>query len=183
MNKILFSFLFSLSVGFVSAQDSIRYTYSLDTFGIDSFFLVETIVTPLSGLPRGTESLTPYYFTDTSQLTAFINVLKADSAVIQRQYDLLADQKYAWTYKISRLECLRDSVFLGRSCGTAIGARMVTAPPPVEEMKSQEVGYWIIYTTGKRAYIPPGEEPEANGTILNQDGTTTRYRKPKQVKL
>lgn len=177
---LLFSFLsFALS-----AQDTIVYTYSLDTFGIDSFFLVETVKQPQTSLPRPVETMTPYYFRDTSELTAFINVLKADSAVIQRQFEILSDQKYAWTYKISRLECLRDSVFLGRSCGTSVGARMVAMPPPPEMQSAEpEYGYWIIYTNGKRAYIPPGELPALSGTILYPDGRTERYRKSKEIKL
>lgn len=178
MKKILFALLLALS-GTIQAQDSIIYTYSLDTFGIDSFFLVETVSTPQFGLPRPSETSTPIYFRDTSELTAFINVLRADSAAIQRQYEALSAQKYAWYYKIERLECLRDSVFLGISCGTSIGARMVTAPPPEAHEQSEPPGYWIIYTGGKRAYIRRDEEPAASGVILNHDGTTTRYRKPK----
>jgi hypothetical protein len=171
----LFSF-FSLTL---SAQDSIIYTYSLDTFGVDSFFLIETVSTPQIGLPRPSQTSTPIYFRDTSEMTAYINVLRADSAVIERQYAALAAQKYAWFYKIKRLECLRDSVFLGTSCGTSIGSRMVTAPPPEMQAQSEPEGYWIIYTGGKRAYIRRDEEPDASGVILNADGTTTRYRKAK----
>lgn len=181
MKNLLFSIVFLFSAA-LSAQDTIRYTYSLDTFGIDSFFLVETVNSPILGLPRGNEATTPYYFTDTAQFNTFINLLKGDSANIEQQFKSLSDYRYAWSYKISRLECLRDSVFLGLSCSGLIGSRMVTAPQPVEEMQP-EYGYWIIYTSGKRAYIPPDQEPASNGTILNKDGTTTRYRKLKNVKL
>lgn len=182
MKKTIFIFLVCVS-HCLRGQDTITYTYTLDTFGVDSFFLIETVKTPQLGLPRGTEIKTPFYFRDTSELTVFINVLKADSSVIERQFKALSDQKAAWNYKIKRLECLRDSVFKGANCGGGIGSRMVAMPPPEMQSAEPEYGYWIIYTNGKRAHIPPGEEPELSGTILYPDGRTERYRKPKSVKL
>lgn len=182
MKKTLIVFLVCVSHG-LFAQDTITYTYSLDTFGVDSFFLIETIKAPQFGLPRGTETKTPFYFRDTSELTAFINVLKADSTVIEKQFKALSDQKSAWNYKIKRLECLRDSVFRGVSCEIGIGSRMAAMPPPEMQSAEPEYGYWIIYTNGKRAYIPPGNLPELSGTILWPDGRTERYRKTKEVKI
>lgn len=185
MKKTILFFALLFSGLSAWSQDTITYTYTLDTIRSDSFFLVETIKYPSPGLPRGYEAKNNYFFTDTASFNVMIRALKSDSANISVQVDRLNDEKYAIQYRIARLECLRDSVFTGASCTGSIGSRTLLAPP-TELMEAQamqpDYGYWIIYADKTRAYIPPGAEPLASGTILYPGGGTRRFVKPKPKK-
>lgn len=185
MKKTILFFALLLSGLSAWSQDTITYTYTLDTIRRDSFFLVETIKYPSPGLPRGYETKNNYFFRDTASFNVMVRALKSDSANIGIQVRRINDEKNAIGYRIARLECLRDSVFSGASCTGSIGRRTLLAPP-TEAMEAQamqpDYGYWIIYTDNTRAYIPPGAEPLASGTILYPGGGTRRFVKPKPQK-
>lgn len=162
-------------------QDSATYTFELDTFGLDSFFLIERISTPQAGLPRAVETEYPIYMTDTAQLTAYIVSLRAEYDAITAQAAELAKRKSAWDYRYNRVICLRDSVFYGASC-TGVGSRMVKAPP-VETSAAEPQGFWVVYPTGGFDWITGVEQARESGTILYRNGATGELKKPKAKKV
>lgn len=161
-------------------QDSATYTFRLDTFGIDSFFLVEVISTPQKGLPRAIETEYPIYMTDTAQLSAYIVSMEAEYDAITAQAAELVKRKAAWDYRHQRVICLRDSVFYGASC-TGIGSRMVKAPP-VEVASPEPAGFWVVYPAGGFDWITGVEQAKQSGTILYRNGATGKLTKPKAKK-
>ena len=194
MKHILFSILFFPLAAF--GQDSATYTFRLDTFGIDSFFLVEVYTQPQAGLPRAIETEYPIYMTDTAQLTAYIVSLGAEYDAITAQAAELAKRKSAWDYRHQRVICLRDSVFYGASC-TGVGSRMVKAPPVESSMVHDTIdtrvkayvevypgpqGFWVVYPTGGFDWITGIEQAKQNGTILYGNGATGVLTKPKTKK-
>lgn len=175
MKKILFVLLLPL---FAFGQDSATYTFRLDTFGIDSFFLVEVTTIPQAGLPRAIETEFPIYMTDTAQLSAYIASMDAEYNAISAQAAELAKRKSAWDYRKQRVTCLRDSVFYGTSC-TGIGSRMVKAPPK----ELQELpGFWVVYPSGGFDWITGVEQAKGSGTILYSSGVSATLTKPKTTK-
>lgn len=177
MKKILVSLLFLPLIAL--GQDSATYTFRLDTFGIDSFFLVEVYTQPQAGLPRAIETEYPIYMTDTAQLSAYILSMQAEYDAITAQAAELVKRKAAWDYRHQRVICLRDSVFYGASC-TGIGSRMVKAPPPGADMADSEPsGFWVTYNTGGFDWITGIEQAKADGTILYRNGTTAKFTRPK----
>ena len=179
MRKILFAIMFLPLSAF--GQDSATYTFRLDTFGLDSFFLVEVYTQPQAGLPRAIETEYPIYMTDTAQLSAYITSMEAEYDAITAQASELVKRKAAWDYRHQRVICLRDSVFYGRSCGTGIGSRMVTAPP-VEAQAVEPAGFWVVYPTGGFDWITGVEQAKQSGTILYRNGVTGELKKPKAKK-
>lgn len=193
MKHILFSILFFPLAAF--GQDSATYTLRLDTFGLDSFFLVETRSQPQSGLPRAIETEYPIYMTDTAQLSAYIVSMRAEYDAITAQVAELSKRKAAWDYRYNRVICLRDSVFYGQSCGTGIGSRTVKAPS-IEALVADTMylvsggnfyfvedtsrpGFWVAYDSGGFDWISGIEQAKSNGTILHKNGTTANFRIPK----
>lgn len=175
-NLLISLFLFPL---LAFGQDSATYTFRLDTFGIDSFFLVEVYTQPQAGLPRAIETEYPIYMTDTAQLSAYIVSMRAEYDAITAQATELAKRKSAWDYRYNRVVCLRDSVFYGASC-TSVGSRMVKAPPHGADMPDNEPsGFWVTYNTGGFDWISGIEQAKADGTILYRNGTTAKFTRPK----
>lgn len=160
-------------------QDSATYTFRLDTFGIDSFFLVEVTTIPQAGLPRAIETEYPIYMTDTAQLSAYIVSMDAEYEAISAQASELAKRKAAWDYRHQRVMCLRDSVFYGASC-TGVGARMVKAPP-TEQAEIGPPGFWVVYPSGGFDWVTGIEQAKQSGTILYRNGTTGTLTKPKKT--
>lgn len=194
MKHLLFSILFFPLCAF--GQDSATYTFRLDTFGIDSFFLVEVYTQPQAGLPRAIETEYPIYMTDTAQLSAYIVSLRAEYDAITAQAAELAKRKSAWDYRYNRVICLRDSVFYGQSCGSGIGSRMVKAPPVWSVIEHDTIdmnvkylvfepepaGFWVVYPTGGFDWITGVEQAKQSGTILYRNGVTGELKKPKAKK-
>jgi hypothetical protein len=178
MRHILFSILFLPLCAF--GQDSATYTFRLDTFGIDSFFLVEVRSQPQTGLPRAIETEYPIYMTDTAQLSAYIVSMRAEYDAITAQVAELSKRKAAWDYRYNRVICLRDSVFYGASC-TGIGSRMVKASP-VESKTVEPAGFWVVYPSGGFDWITGVEQAKQSGTILYRNGVTGELKKPKAKK-
>lgn len=177
MRKLLFAIMLPL---YAFGQDSATHTFRLDTFGIDSFFLVEIYTQPQGGQPRAIETEYPIYMTDTAQLTAYIVSLRAEYDAITAQAAELAKRKSAWDYRYNRVICLRDSVFYGASC-TGVGSRMVKAPP-VESSAADAQGFWVVYPTGGFDWITGVEQAKQSGTILYRNGITGELKKPKAKK-
>lgn len=169
---------------FAFGQDSATYTFRLDTFGIDSFFLVEITTIPQSGLPRVIQTEYPIYMTDTAQLSQYITSMDAEYNAISAQAAELAKRKAAWDYRKQRVTCLRDSVFYGASC-TGVGSRMVKAPPPEAGFTVQENpwGFWVLYTGGAVDWVEGIDKVKKNVsfTILGRDGRKTKFLKPKKA--
>lgn len=202
MRKLLFAIMLPL---YAFGQDSATHTFRLDTFGIDSFFLVEIYTQPQGGQPRAIETEYPIYMTDTSQLSSYILSMQAEYAAISAQGLELAKRKAAWDYRYNRVICLRDSVFYGASC-TGVGSRMAKAPPVesstvldsmdtrikylVVELEQegyividQETqGFWVVYPTGGFDWITGVEQAKQSGTILYRNGATGELKKPKAKK-
>ena len=177
MRKLLFAIMLPLCA---FGQDSATHTFRLDTFGIDSFFLVEIYTQPQGGQPRAIESEYPIYMTDTAQLSSYILSMQAEYAAISAQGLELAKRKAAWDYRYQRVICLRDSVFYGASC-TGIGSRMVKAPP-VESQAVEPAGFWVVYPTGGFDWITGVEQAKQSGTILYRNGATGVLTKPRAKK-
>lgn len=177
MRKLLFAVMLPL---YAFGQDSATHTFRLDTFGIDSFFLVEIYTQPQGGQPRAIETEYPIYMTDTAQLSSYILSMQAEYAAISAQGLELAKRKAAWDYRYNRVICLRDSVFYGASC-TGIGSRMVKAPP-VESSAAEPQGFWVVYQTGGFDWITGVEQAKQSGTILYRNGATGVLTKPKAKK-
>ena len=165
---------------FASAQspDSLEMRFALDTFGVDSFFLVETVYQPNPGAPRPYESVSNILFRDTADFSAYLVAVQNEVSAIDAQKLAIGDQYAAWNYKISRLTCLRDSVFYGVSC-TGIGARMVTMPPPEEP---EYVGFWVVYPRGRAEWVGKLEDIESDAVILHPNGVQSAFKKPKKRK-
>jgi len=189
MRKLLFAIMLPLSA---FGQDSATHTFRLDTFGIDSFFLVEIYTQPQGGQPRAIETEYPIYMTDTAQLSSYILSMQAEYAAISAQGLELAKRKSAWDYRYQRVICLRDSVFYGASC-TGVGSRMVKAPPVESSMVHDTIdtrvkayvevypgpqGFWVVYPTGGFDWITGIEQAKQNGTILYGNGATGVLTKP-----
>lgn len=181
MRNILFAFLFLLPA-LVRAQDTITYTFALDTISSDSFFLLETVSRPQPGLPRPIETTTPYYFFSTEEFDRFILLLKNDSVALDQQVKYILDAKDAMKYKLARIQCLRDSVFKGYSCGTGVGSRMALAPPSETVETMQPTGYWMLYSDGQVEYLPDGTVPERGGRMLLPSGNSVRVMNRKTKK-
>lgn len=164
---------------FTFGQDSATYTFRLDTFGIDSFFLVEVTTVPQPGLPRAIETEYPIYMTDTAQLSAYILSMDAEYDAIVAQAADLSKRKEAWAYRHARVMCLRDSVFYGRSCG--LGSRIVTAPQ-FEAQQPEQPGFWVVYPSGGFDWVTGIEQAKSSGTILYRNGITAKFTKPKAKK-
>jgi len=177
MRKLLFAIMLPL---YAFGQDSATHTFRLDTFGIDSFFLVEIYTQPQGGQPRAIETEYPIYMTDTAQLSSYILSMQAEYAAISAQGLELAKRKAAWDYRYQRVICLRDSVFYGASC-TGVGSRMVKAPP-VESSAADAQGFWVVYPTGGFDWITGVEQAKQSGTILYRNGITGELKKPKAKK-
>lgn len=173
MRKLLFAIMLLPLSAF--GQDSATYTFRLDTFGIDSFFLIEVYTQPQSGLPRAIETEYPIYMTDTAQLSAYITSMEAEYDAITAQAAELVKRKAAWDYRHQRVICLRDSVFYGASC-TGIAA------PPVEAHDVETAGFWVVYPTGGFDWITGVEQARESGTILYRNGATGVLTKPKPKK-
>lgn len=184
MKKILHTFCLLFLPLIAFGQDSATYTFRLDTFGIDSFFLVEVTTIPQSGLPRAIETEYPIYMTDTAQLSAYILSMNAEYDALVSQATDLSNRKGAWAYRYARVQCLRDSVFYGASC-SGIGSRMVKAPPPtgdrITQVESPD-GFWVQYTGGTVEWVEHIGKVKKNVsfTVLGRDGTKTKFLKPKK---
>lgn len=176
---------------FAFGQDIATYTFRLDTFGIDSFFLVEVTTIPQSGLPRAIETEYPIYMTDTAQLSAYILSMDAEYGALVAQAADLSKRKEAWAYRHARVMCLRDSVFYGRSCGTGLGSRMVTMPNSATldtmthsvyelNISPEPPGFWVVYPSGGFDWVTGIEQAKQSGVILYRNGITAKFTKPKQ---
>lgn len=194
MKKILISLLFLPLFAF--GQDSATYTLRLDTFGLDSFFLVEKRASPQQGLPRAIETEYPIYMTDTAQLSAYIVSMRAEYDAITAQATELAKRKSAWDYRYQRVICLRDSVFYGASC-TGVGSRMVKAPPPesgqvithdtmttttgsiIYRADKSNSGCWLLYDKGGYEWVETPMQGKGDCTVLYRNGTTAKFVWPK----
>lgn len=189
MKKLLFAIMLPLCA---FGQDNATHTFRLDTFGVDSFFLVEIYTQPQGGQPRAIETEYPIYMTDTAQLSSYILSMQAEYAAISAQGLELAKRKAAWDYRYQRVICLRDSVFYGASC-TGVGSRMVKAPPVESSMVHDTIdtrvkayvevypgpqGFWVVYPTGGFDWITGIEQAKQNGTILYRNGATGVLTKP-----
>lgn len=181
MKKILF-LLFLMPLALFS-QDSTTYTFRLDTFGVDSLFLVETVSTPQPGKPRPIETEYPTFFSDTAQLTAHIASMLSEYDVLTAQVTEISRRKAAWDYRYNRVLCLRDSVFYGASC-TGVGSRTVKAPPTGGNITLIENpgGFWVQYTGGTVEWVEHIGKVKKNVsfTVLGRDGTKTKFLKPKK---
>lgn len=166
---------------FAFGQDSATYTFRLDTFGIDSFFLVEVTTIPQAGLPRAIQTEYPIYMTDTAQLSQYILAMQAEYNALVAQAADLSKRKEAWNYRHARVVCLRDSVFYGLSCGASIGSRMVKGPP-VEFEEPEPPGFWVVYPSGGFDWVTGIEQAKSSGTILYRNGITAKFTKPKAKK-
>ncbi len=192
MRKLFFAIMLPL---YAFGQDSATHTFRLDTFGVDSFFLVEIYTQPQGGQPRAIETEYPIYMTDTAQLSSYILSMQTEYAAISAQGLELAKRKAAWDYRYNRVICLRDSVFYGASC-TGIGSRMVKAPPVESSMVHDTMdtrlkylaidpepqGFWVVYPNGGFDWITGVEQARESGTILYRNGATGELKKPKAKK-
>lgn len=184
MKKILHIFCTLFLPILAFGQDSATYTFRLDTFGIDSFFLVEVTTIPQAGLPRAIETEYPIYMTDTVQLSAYIISMNAEYDALVAQAADLSKRKEAWAYRHARVQCLRDSVFYGASC-TGVGSRTVTFPPPTGGNLTQienPGGFWVLYTGGTVEWVESIDKVKKNVsfTVLGRDGRKTKFLKPKK---
>ncbi len=195
MKKILFLLL--LMPCHLFSQDSTTYTFRLDTFGVDSLFLVETVSTPQPGKPRPIETEYHTFFSDTAQLTAHIASMLSEYDVLTAQVAEISRRKAAWDYRYNRVLCLRDSVFYGASC-TGVGSRTVKAPPigvyaTCDTMVHSATegtlifvenpgGFWVQYTSGTVEWVEHIGKVKKNVsfTVLGRDGTKTKFLKPKK---
>lgn len=142
MKRIFYLFLLSLLPKLASAQidtaiivfqlDTPIVRYTLDTFGVDSFFLIEQTSTPGGG-PRPSVLYTPIYFNDTTALNQYIDAISEQINQLAIQFEALRLQKYVFGYRKARLEYLRDSIFRGV---TGVPEVRSVAPPPGEPLRA-----------------------------------------------
>lgn len=106
--------------------------YTLDTFGIDSFFLIEQTSTPGAG-PRPSVLYTPIFFRDTTAFNQYIDALNEQLSQLAIQVEAIRLQKTVFGYRKARLEYLRDSIFRGV---TGVPEVRSVTPPPGEPLRA-----------------------------------------------
>lgn len=171
---ILAFFLFTASL---SAQtDTFIVTFALDTFGIDSFFLVQRDSSFSATERRAVITERSLFFQDTAELSAHISLIQSEYTNLAAQRTVLSSRYGELAYRIARLQCLRDSVFTGAAC-SGIGARMVAAPPPEE---AGPPGFWVVYpSTAEVQYVYGIEEIKRDAVMLYPSGVSATFKKPK----
>lgn len=180
MKKILFALLLA-STGASAQTDTFIVAFALDTFRIDSFFLVQRDSSFSATERRAVITERSLFFQDTSEFSTHI-------ALVQGEYVNLAAQRTALSlrydelgYRVARLQCLRDSVFYGGAC-SGIGARMMAMPPP-EDLQPEQEGFWVLYPGGTVEWLYDIDKVKKNVsfTILGRDGRKTKFLKPKKA--
>lgn len=174
MKKILFAFL--LFAGQLAAQtDTTVVVFSLDTIRIDSFFLVHRDSHFSASTLRPAIHQTSTFFADTAAFSAYIAAVGTEYNALIAQAQALNRAKLEWNYRYERLKCLRDSVFYGASC-SGVGARMVAAPPPEEQL----FGFWVAYpSTAEVQYVYMIEDIKNDAVLLYPNGISATFKKPK----
>lgn len=177
MKKILFALLLA-STGASAQTDTFIVAFALDTFGIDSFFLVQRDSSFSATERRAVVTERSLFFQDTSELSNYIASVEGEYTNLAAQRTALSSRYSELGYRIARLQCLRDSVFTGAAC-SGIGARMVAAPPP-EYLPPEPEGFWVVYPDGAFDWVTGIEQAKRSGTILYRNGVTGVLKKPKK---
>lgn len=179
--KTAIIFILGLLPALVLGQtDTHVVAFALDTFGIDSFFLVARDTAYTATDKRPFSCATSTFFSDTAAFSAHIATVYTEYDALVAQAQALARRKAEWDYRYQRLVCLRDSVFYGASC-SGIGARLAIAPTQPDGLTIG--GFWVVYpVTSAAQYVHSMDDVTADAILLYENGVQAKYRKSKAVK-
>ena len=179
MRNILFFFLL-LSTAAQAQYAASFVDYSIDSVSVDSFYLRTRTITAVAGQPHKDTTIQYTLFTDT---TDFINLVAdryAEILTFGTRYQYLKDERDTLSARYDRLTALggaAESPFRNVALPPELMKQQGEKPKPAPE----PVGFWVIYTaTKKPEFVTSMESVKQNATILNPNGTTFAFKKPKK---
>lgn len=179
MKNILFFFLL-ISTAMPAQYAASFVDYSIDSVSVDSFFLRTRTITPIAGQPHSDTTIQYTLFTDTTTFINFVASKYAEIATFSARAQYLQDEKDTLGARYDRLLALggtAESPFRAVQLPPQLMKQQGKKPKPAPE----STGFWVIYTaTKKPEFVLSMEEVKQNATILNPNGTTFAFKKPKK---
>lgn len=173
MKNIIF---FLLLCNLAHAQYSASYeTYSIDSIGIDSFYLRTVSINTRNNLDRNDTIVQYTLFRDTSDFIAFVAGKYDEYQSFGPRFSYLKEERDTLEARYNRL------VAIGGIAESPF--RAIQLPPELQKNKpvvQVQIGAWVIYPTSSKAeYLHEKDIEKLNCTciVLYSDGTTQKRKK------